>query len=91
MQINANLCGVLVNKTLLYVEDTDHYNNNIVGTVIIYQSTEIRTGPLYYTIVGTVILIPIQSTKIRTGPLYYSKVGTVTINITLFCGEDTEG
>ena len=46
-------------------------------TVIIYQSTEIRTGPLYYTIVGTVITN--QGTEIRTGPLYDSIVGTVII------------
>ena len=40
-----------------------------------YQSTKIRTGPLYYSIVGTVITN--QGTEIRTGPLYHSIVGTV--------------
>ena len=44
--------------------------SGIVATVIIiiYQSSKIRTGPLYYSIVGTVITN--QGTHSNTGPLY---------------------
>ena len=52
------------------------------------QGTKIRTGPLYYNIVGTVIIY--QSTKINTGPLYYTIVGTVkTHDKTVSCLRDT--
>ena len=37
--------------------------------IITNQSSKIRTGPLYYSIVGTVIITN-QGSKIRTGPLY---------------------